>query len=294
LSFAKVHGVQWRMLLPWQVSRANKPLWLILLLCAQHSSASDTVAFLKYLTELDSLSHCPYKPHAFFHSFTQTNTNTMATQEPPQRQGQGQGQIPVRLQLPSGQQPTSEQIQAMQRQLAIDAQKNGMTVPQFVEKLKAQALAQQQAQQQAAQQKAAQQQQTQAQQQHQPINPGPPNPAALAVAKFLKSQDLKTRTCILNGERKDMFKGMLSSPQLIHSYPNTNKNPQSSVPCERSNPRPTQKRAAKMLCSPKSQTAPRWKTPSSYSRSRCSLSAYPKLILTRATTMPQERTRPSE
>ncbi|KAF8438782.1 translocation protein Sec62-domain-containing protein [Terfezia claveryi] len=33
-----------------------------------------------------------------------------------------------------------------------------------------------------------------------------PTPAALAVAKFLKSQDLKMRTCILNGQRKDLFK----------------------------------------------------------------------------------------
>ena len=41
----------------------------------------------------------------------------------------------------------------------------------------------------------------------QPITPGPPNPAALAVATFLKNQDLKMRTCILNGQRKDMFKG---------------------------------------------------------------------------------------
>ena len=32
-------------------------------------------------------------------------------------------------------------------------------------------------------------------------------PKAIALAKFLKGQDLKPRTCILNGERKDMFKG---------------------------------------------------------------------------------------
>lgn len=102
-----------------------------------------------------------------------------------------------------GQQPTPEQIAAMQRQLAADAQKAGMTVPQFIEKLKAQAIAQQQA----AQQTQQQQVQAQQQQQQQPINPGPPNPAALAVANFLKGQDLKMRTCIVNGQRKDMFKG---------------------------------------------------------------------------------------
>ena len=37
--------------------------------------------------------------------------------------------------------------------------------------------------------------------------PGPPKPEALAIANFLKNQDLKPRTCIFNGQRKDMFKG---------------------------------------------------------------------------------------
>lgn len=115
----------------------------------------------------------------------------MASQEPSQ-QGMPQFAVP-----PGQKPPTPEQIAAMQRQLAIDAEKNGMTVPEFVEMIKAQAMAQQQAQQQA-----------QAQQgQPQPIQPGPPKPEALAVANFLKNQDLKMRTCILNGQRKDMFKG---------------------------------------------------------------------------------------
>jgi len=126
----------------------------------------------------------------------------MASQAPPQ--GQPQGPNPFHLQ--PGQKPTPEQIAKMQRQLAIDAQKNGMTVPEFVEKLKQQALAQQQGQQQAMQQQQGGQAQGQ-----QPIQPGPPKPEALAVANFLKSQDLKMRTCILNGQRKDMFKGKLFS-----------------------------------------------------------------------------------
>jgi translocation protein SEC62 len=121
----------------------------------------------------------------------------MAEQQSPQSPQGPQ----VRLQ--PGQQPTPDQIAAMQKQLEIDAKKNGMTVPQFIAKLKEQALVQQQQQQQAAQR-----QQGQAQQQgQQPITPGPPNPAAIAVANFLKGQDLKMRTCILNGQRKDMFKG---------------------------------------------------------------------------------------
>ncbi|KAL2024545.1 hypothetical protein VTK56DRAFT_7588 [Thermocarpiscus australiensis] len=119
---------------------------------------------------------------------------------------------------PNGQMPmmpSPEQIAAMQRQLALDAQKAGMTVPQFIEHLKKQA-AEQQAR---MQQQMRQQQQQQGQHQHphphphqhapgqpQPIVPGPPNPVALALAKFLRSQNLKPRTCILNGERKDMFR----------------------------------------------------------------------------------------
>jgi translocation protein SEC62 len=42
--------------------------------------------------------------------------------------------------------------------------------------------------------------------QPQPIVPGPPNPVAIALAKFLRGQNLKPRTCILNGDRKDMFR----------------------------------------------------------------------------------------
>jgi translocation protein SEC62 len=117
--------------------------------------------------------------------------------------------------LQPGQQPTPEQIRAIQEQLARDAAANGMSVQEFVEKLKAQHMAQQQAM---AQQQQQQQGQPQGQQQNepQPIQPGPPNPAAIAVAKFLKSQDLKQRMCILNGQRKDMFKGNLSTQLCAH------------------------------------------------------------------------------
>lgn len=106
--------------------------------------------------------------------------------------------------MPGGGTPTPEQLNTIRRQIAIDAEKAGLSIPEYIEKLKAQAAAQQQAQQQAAAQQQAQQQQ------QQPIQPGPPKPEALAVANFLKSQDLKVRTCILNGQRKDMFKGKLS------------------------------------------------------------------------------------
>ncbi|KAA8573923.1 hypothetical protein EYC84_005468 [Monilinia fructicola] len=157
------------------------------------------------------------------------------SQQDEQQQGPPQ-QIPIRFQLqPGQQQPTPEQIEMMQRQLAHDAQQAGMSVPEFVAKIRAQQAAQQPTpeQIQAMQQKLAQDAekagmsvqefvekvkaaqleaqrqaaiQQQQQQQPQPIQPGPPNPAAIALANFLKSQDLKVRTCILNGQRKDMFK----------------------------------------------------------------------------------------
>ena len=136
---------------------------------------------------------------------------------------------------PSGQQQaTPQQMAAMQQQIAIEAQKRGMTpqqfqtwqrqqieadarkagmtVEQYINKLKQQAFENHQRQQQMAQQQGMQQQlgqpQTQGQQGQQvPITPGAPDPKGLAVAKWLRGQDLKPRTCILNGQRKDMFRG---------------------------------------------------------------------------------------
>ncbi|KAM0724284.1 hypothetical protein Q7P37_000166 [Cladosporium fusiforme] len=103
--------------------------------------------------------------------------------------------------LQRGQQPSPEQVKLMQTQIAAEAEKAGLTVPQYVERIKAQA----------AQQQQARQQQQQMQQGAQPgkqvpIAPGPPKPEGIAVAKFLRSQDLKLRTCIFNDQRKDMFK----------------------------------------------------------------------------------------
>ncbi|KZM28091.1 protein transporter [Ascochyta rabiei] len=133
---------------------------------------------------------------------------------PPQGPPQGQFQGPPPGMPQPGQQPTPEQIQMMQRQLAAEAEKHGISVQEYVQRLKAQAMAQHQAQMQAQQQ--AQQQQQQ-QQQQQPIQPGPPKPEAIAVANFLKSQDLKPRTVIHDEKRKDMFRVLrairaLSSP----------------------------------------------------------------------------------
>ena len=116
------------------------------------------------------------------------------------------------------QQPSPEQIRAMQQQLAADAEKAGMSVPEYVEKMKAQYLHQAQRHAQQQQHEQAQRQAQQQQHQHQhgpggaqpgqqvPIAPGPPKPEGLAVAHFLQKQDLKSRTCIFNQQRKDMFK----------------------------------------------------------------------------------------
>ncbi|KAF2144113.1 uncharacterized protein K452DRAFT_246292 [Aplosporella prunicola CBS 121167] len=118
-------------------------------------------------------------------------------------QGPPQGMPPP---LRPGQQPTPEQIAFMQRQLAAEAEKHGMTVPQYVEQLKMQAMRQQQMRMAQQAQQAQQQGQPQQAPQGQPVQPGPPQPHAIAIANFLRGQDLKPRTCILNEKRKDMFK----------------------------------------------------------------------------------------
>lgn len=143
------------------------------------------------------------------------------------------------MQMPGpGQQPTPEQIAELQRRIAADAERAGMSIPEFIEHLKEQRMRAMQA---AAQQQQAQQQAQQhghdhshdhghdhdhdhghdhdhdhdghshshphqQQGQAQPITPGPPNPKAIALAKFLSGQALKPRTVILNGERKEMFR----------------------------------------------------------------------------------------
>lgn len=106
---------------------------------------------------------------------------------------------------------TPEQFQAHQRQqLAADAAKQGLTVEQYVNQLKQRAMQEHQLRQQQAQQQQAQGQRQPAQNRKIPVNPeAAPKPDALAIAKFLRTQDLKIRTCILDGQRKDMFKGVM-------------------------------------------------------------------------------------
>ncbi|KAJ5554761.1 Translocation protein Sec62 ascomycota [Penicillium sp. DV-2018c] len=119
---------------------------------------------------------------------------------------------------------TPQEFAAKQReQLTADAAKLGLTTEQYVAQLRMRAMQAHQQQQQQAQAQAegkaapeGQQQQAQstAPQQHQhqttqqvPVNPNnPPDPKAIAVANWLRSQNLKPRTCIMDGQRKDMFK----------------------------------------------------------------------------------------
>ncbi len=112
---------------------------------------------------------------------------------------------------------TPQQFQAFQRkELEEQAKKAGLTFEQYVNKLRQQAFETHIRQQQAAQQQEQSSGgpvQTQSQQGQQvPITPGAPDPKAEALAKWLKGQDLKPRTCILNGQRKDMFRGAFMTP----------------------------------------------------------------------------------
>lgn len=110
-------------------------------------------------------------------------------------------------------------IQMQQQKLAEEAAKAGMT-PQAYLQMKQQEAIQMQQQAQAQAQAQAQGQQPANGQPPQGPQPGQPQlqridltkpveakPDALAVAKFLRSQDLKLRTCVFDGQRKDMFKG---------------------------------------------------------------------------------------
>lgn len=138
-----------------------------------------------------------------------------------------------------GQQPTPEQIQAMQQQFAAEAARQGLTPQQFAERLRQHAMAQRMQQGQGQGQPGqpgAQGGQQQGQPapdgpqpgqqmmpppgaqpgQQVPIQPGPPKPEALAVAKFLKAQDLKSRPCIFEEKRRELFKGLCTLSTRPH------------------------------------------------------------------------------
>jgi translocation protein SEC62 len=131
---------------------------------------------------------------------------------------------------------TPAQFQAAQRaHLEAEAQRLGIPFEEYINRLKMQAYQAHQ-QQLAAQQAAAQQQQQQQggaaapangsaapahnhdhqhnhehppqQGQQVPINPTSQDPRAVALAAWLRTQPLKSRVALLQGQRKDMFKGV--------------------------------------------------------------------------------------
>lgn len=102
----------------------------------------------------------------------------------------------------------AEFAKQQREQLDADAAKQGMSTEQYVAQLRARTIAAQRQSQGQAEQSA--QGGTQV-----PLNTSnPADPKAVAVAQFLRSQELKPRTCLLNGQRKDMFKG--ASGLILH------------------------------------------------------------------------------
>ncbi|MCJ1402098.1 Translocation protein S62 [Xylographa trunciseda] len=154
---------------------------------------------------------------------------------------------------------TPQQFQAAQRaQLEADAKKAGLTFEQYINQLKQQAYQNHQRQQQLAQQQAASGQQSPTtpgppqQGQQVPINPGTPDPRAVALAKWLRSQDLKARTCILNGQRKDMFRGIGHFKlEILCTWRNSYR----GISSIKTNSKPTVKRALRAIESPAYTTA---------------------------------------
>ncbi len=194
------------------------------------------------------------------------STEGPAAQEgQPQEQAQGQ---PVQLPIPigpNGERPTPEQIRQIHEQITAEAERLGISVQEYVERIRQQALAQQQAQMQAQQQA----------QQHQPIQPGPPKPEALALANWLKSQELKPRTVVHDEKRKDMFRGMKRPKEYVDDNVVANYR-QSSEPFAPSNPQRTKKPDPRILSSPKSPTALPPRTLSSFCLFLCSHCVFPK------------------
>ena len=114
---------------------------------------------------------------------------------------------------------TPQQLQAMQQQeIMKEAAKHNVTPQQYIEMMRAKAM-QEHLKQQQAQAQQGQQGQAKAPQQVQqqiPLNGSvEAKPEALALAKFLRKEDLKTRTCILEGVRRDMFRGKFWSTVII-------------------------------------------------------------------------------
>ena len=103
--------------------------------------------------------------------------------------------------------------QQLQQQLTAEAAKRGLSLQEYVTQLREQAIRQNQSgQEQDLGDGSKLQAQIDTRRKQQPerqisASAGAPKEKAIALAKFLQSQNLKTRTCILQEKRKDMFKG---------------------------------------------------------------------------------------
>ena len=117
-------------------------------------------------------------------------------------------------------------IQMQQQRLIEEATKAGMSPQEFLAMKQQEAI---QAQQAAQRQAQSQQQGEPPEGQQPPPQPGQPQmqridltkpmeakPDALAIAKFLKNQDLKCRTCVFDHQRKEMFKGVSPKSTGFH------------------------------------------------------------------------------
>lgn len=138
----------------------------------------------------------------------------MATQAPPAEDGPTPEQIEQMRQLMTAEATrrgmTLEQFQTQQRQvIAAEAEAAGVTTQDYIAQLRAIALTDMRQTSEANGETAPNSPaQESSQQQRIPIkNTGTPDPRALALAQWLRGQELKTRTCILGGDRKDMFRG---------------------------------------------------------------------------------------
>ncbi|KAF2861590.1 translocation protein [Piedraia hortae CBS 480.64] len=118
---------------------------------------------------------------------------------------------PVMMQ--PGNQPSPQQVQMMREQLVKEAERAGLSPEEYFSRMRQHAMQQQQMRDQAHQGGSFQGQPQRPQQgppntlneQATPGN-GPPTPESIAVARFLRGQNLKMRTCIFQDKRKDMFR----------------------------------------------------------------------------------------
>ena len=113
-------------------------------------------------------------------------------------------------------QNSNDKKQQLQQHLSAEAAKRGLSLQQYVNQLKEQAFQRHQPEENRCfeeDNKSQMQEDTSRQKQLENKilnNTSPPKEKAIAIAKFLQSQDLKTRTCILQEKRKEMFKGMIA------------------------------------------------------------------------------------